>query len=240
MNKKILVLGISTILLTLVFSNIAVADVQKADKLFDIEVTDYNRDGSIVTRIVKLNLKQLNDFRKDIMNAQDMEEKHKILQKYNLIPKDESLESLKQGMLEKAKNMNIKSDTAFKKTRLKLPIMLSLFDKVDVIYFGGVSARLGTTPFMKFIKKIIKINLPGVDLIDICGGLFGIINAKGVFAQNILISTFSIAALAGFVGHSIKIPLLMHIFNGYSAVTFGMGLGIHIKKIGFENPIPKK
>ena len=235
--KKILVLGVCALFLLLTFANTAVADIKKPSmKLFDIEVTDHNPDGTKDTRIVKLTLRDINNLRKDILNAESMEEKHSIFQKYNLVSEDLNTEFLKQGMLKRAEDMGLGSELELKKIRLRLPIVLSFFDKVDVIYLGGTSARVGTSPIINLINRLLKTKLPGIDLVDVCSGLFGIVNARGIFVKDTLISLFSLAGLVGFVGTSVKIPLIMHIFNGYSAMTFGMGAGIHIKTIITPTP----
>jgi hypothetical protein len=174
--------------------------------------------------------------RKDILNAEGMEERRCVFQEYNLVSKDVSLEVLKQGMLERAQDIGVNPDIVPTRIRIRPPILLSFLDKVDVIYFGGVSARIGLSPLMGIISKILKIQLPGVDIVDICAGIFGIINARGIFANDLMVSVFSIGGVAGFVGTSVKLPFIMHVFNGYSAVTFGIGTGIHIKTISVPTP----
>lgn len=235
--KKILVLGVCALFLLLIFSNTAVADIKKpSPKLFDIEVTDHNPDGTKDTRIVKLTLKEVNNLRKDILNAESMEEKHSIFRNYNLVSKDIKLETLKQGMLKRAEEIGVKCDIELKKIRLKFPIVISFFDKVDVIYLGGTSARVGTSPITNLINRLLKTKLPGIDLVDMCTGLFGIVNTRGLYVKHTLVSLFGLAGLVGFVGTSVKLPFLMHIFNGYSAMTFGIGTGVHIKTVITPTP----
>jgi len=230
--KKILTLGVCTLFLMLIFTNTAVADVEKPSiKLFDVEVTDYNSDGTKDTRIVKLTLEDINKLREEILNAEGIEEKHSIFQKYNLISKDLKLETLKQDMLKRAEEFGINYDMGIKKIRFKFPIVISFFDKVNLVYLGGLSARIGTSPISKLVSRILRIRVPGIDLVDACSGIFGIVRTKGLYASHTLVSIFSLAGLVGFVGISIKLPFLMHIFHGYSAMTFGIGTGVHIKTV---------
>ena len=228
--KKILTLGVCTLFVLLIFTNTAVADVEKPSlKLFDVEVTDYNADGTKDTRIVELALEEINKLREEILNAEGIEEKHSILQKYNLVSEDLKLETLKQDMLKRAEELGINYDMGIKRIKLKFPIVISFFDKVNLVYLGGLSARVGTSPISKLIGRILRMRVPSIDLVDACSGIFGIVSTKGLFASHTLVSIFSLAGMVGFVGTSVKLPFLMHIFHGYSAMTFGIGTGIHIK-----------
>ncbi|MCK4902782.1 MAG: hypothetical protein KAS76_05425, partial [Thermoplasmatales archaeon] len=138
-------------------------------------------------------------------------------------------EDLENDMYKRASSLGITEDTQPEKSRIKLPILLKFLKKVNIVYFGGVSLNIGLKFIIRIINLLPFINLPTLDFADICGGLFGVTTTRGILSNNTLITFPGIVGMIGFVGYRIRFPFLMHIYTGFSAVTFGLGLGIQIK-----------
>jgi hypothetical protein len=171
----------------------------------------------------------MNDLKNEILNSESVEDQLSILKKYNLISQDVNEEELKNGMFERAEDLGFDPDTPVE-SRFKLPILIKLFNKVNAVYMGGVGLNLGLKPLIKIINLLPIINLPTIDFIDVCGGLFGVLTAKGLLFTNTLITFPGMSGFVGFVGYRVRFPFLMHTYSGFSALTFGLGLGMHIKE----------
>ena len=229
--KKIISIGIILIFLLTTLVPMACAN-NTNEKSVEIEVSDYKSDGTLETKIVELSKDTANRLKTELLETNDIEKRLKILKKYDLTSDSTSTQNWYQGMIEKSKKLDIPTDIRIQRTGIRLPILLQFFTKVTAVYIGGVSIRLGLSPIMNLLNLILPINLPGIDLIDASGAVFGILTTSSLLKDHIFVNALGVMAIAGFVGNSIKFPLVMHIFTGYSAMTFGMGLGIHIVDSG--------
>ena len=108
--------------------------------------------------------------------------------------------------------------------------MLSAFNKVNAVSIGGTSTRLGFQFFIRIIEKITKLDIPRADILDLSSGLLNVLDVKNPLSKHTIISTLGFSGHIGFVGTSVKFPFLLHIFTGYSALSFHLGIGIHLKK----------
>ena len=235
-GKKFFVLGVLALLLTLAFTPATQAEddrdfTEVKEKLFNIEIEEFKADGSIEKKVFEITQNEINKLKNELLSTESIEERLLVLKKYNLIPQDKAVEELETGMYEKADRFGITPDDAPQKTKLKLPILLQFFKKVSATYFGGISLNFGLKFIIRIINLLPFINLPTLDFADFCGGLFGVLTTEGlIFKNNHTLITFpGISGMFGFVGYRIKLPFLMHIYTGFSAVTFGVGLGLHIK-----------
>jgi hypothetical protein len=234
-KNNIIILGVIGLLLILGLTPAASGsyfnnDETDINELIDVEVIDYKEDGTTETRVVKLNLLEIKNFKKDYLNTKSVDEKLQILQKYKLVSEETSLLEWKYGMLSIAKELGINYTQISNLPKIKAPIMISFLNKIDTVHIGGIAMRIGITPILRIINRIIpKLNLQRIDLLNIYTGLFGVTFSDGLFSSHMMMNLLSVNAMLGFVGTGVKIPLIMNVFAGYSAVTFSMGLGFHIK-----------
>ena len=236
LNKKIFVLGVLALFLTLAFTPATQAEDSRditeiKEKFFKIEIEEFKADGSINKKIFEITQNEINKLKNELLLTKSIEEQLSIFKKYNLISKDKTVEELETGMYEKAYHLGIAPDDNPQQIGLRLPILLQLFKRVSAVYFGGISLNFGLKFLIRIINLIPNINLPTLDFADFCGGIFGVLITKGlIFKNNHSLITFpGISGMIGFVGYRIKFPFLMHIYSGFSVITFGVGLGIHIK-----------
>jgi hypothetical protein len=194
-----------------------------------VEITEYKADGSIKVSIMNFKMIELLKFKLDILKVNSIDEQLVILKKKGLIPEQVSSEYLEKGMYERAEKLGISNKIIEEKSKIKLPILLTFFNRINAFCFGGMSLNIGLTPIMRLLHLFLKPIVPGADIIDIFGGIFSIVTSKGLIFDHTLITMPGISGFIGFVGFSFKFPIFMHMYIGYSAVTFGLGLGIHIK-----------
>lgn len=238
-SKKYFVIGVVVLLLALAYAPTTQAkignDLKNDEKqLFGVEIEEYKPDGSTVKNIVKLTQIEINSLKSELINAKTNEDQISIFKKYNLISKDVKVDDLESGMYKKAERLGLDKDILLNKLQIKLPIILQLFKKVNIVYFGGISLRLGLTPIIRLINIILPVNLSDVDIIDLSGAIFGVIKTKGFLATNTLITFPSLSGMLGFVGFCIRIPLFIHVYSGFSIATFGIGFGLHLRNWNFN------
>ena len=232
--SRMFVISVITLLLALAFipATNSVENKKKAD-LKEIEVTNYNPDGSITTEIISIEKSDMNILKNKLINAKSLEDRLKVLKDYNIVSKDQTVDDLYQGMLSKAEKLGLDKNFIFL-PKFKSPIVISLFNKVNSASIGGFSTRIGVTPLIKIINIILKLNLPRLDIIDTTTALVGILNVKNPIARHTMINALGFYAHVGFVGTGIKFPIAFHVFSGYSVLTLGIGMGIHIKSLNLR------
>jgi hypothetical protein len=234
-NKKFTVFGVIALFIILAFSPITLAiknnDIENnQEKLFDVEITEYKPNGNIEKRTVKFTQEEVNELKTKMTTANTVDQQLVLLKDYDLVSDDITIEDLQNGMYQRASSLGITKEVLPEKAMFRLPILLTFFNKITAVYMGGLSLRIGISPIIRLINLILRTNLPGLDVVDFCGGLFGILSTQGLLATHALITMPGFFGMIGFVGYSIKIPLMMHIFTGLSVITYGFGLGIHIKE----------
>jgi hypothetical protein len=198
----------------------------------EITLSEYRPDGTCVTRVVELSVKAAREIIKTFQNPQDSPEKFNILKKHGLLNRDATLNDWRNGMCDRAKSLGIlpgEIQTLFhvgmESARLKVPLMINGFSKVDVVSVIGSRTRIGVPFYRGFMKLFTRFRF--VDLIDVCTGLVGIINTKNLIRQHSFIAIPSIIGMVGFVGMHMHIPLILNIYTGFAALTCAGGLGIH-------------
>lgn len=198
----------------------------------EIELTEYRSDGTCETRIVRLSLDAVREILKAFQNTQDSMETFRILKKHGLIPRDTLLEDWRRGMYERIKTLGILPGDIQdflrlnrEAARLKLPFMISVLNKVDAVSIIGSGIRVGVPSYRGLLKLMTGFRF--MDLFDIRGGLVGIISTKNVIRQHSFVTIPGIMGMIGFVGMHLRIPFILDIHTGFSALTFAGGLGIH-------------
>ena len=232
-DKKFLAFGVLILFFTLIFTPITYASLENQskpkEKLFQIEISGYTSDGITENKIYSLTKKQVNDLKNELLQSKTIENQLFILKKYNLIPENVDATDLENDMHKKASKLGINKDMLPENSKIRLPILLKFFNEVTAIYMLGPSLDIGLKFIIRIINLIPLINLPTFDFTDVCGGIFGITTTKGKFSNNTLITFPGITGMLGFIGYRVKLPFLMHIYSGFSVVTFGLGLGLQIK-----------
>jgi hypothetical protein len=79
----------------------------KNEDMIPITVMEYRPDGTIGKSVVKLSKIQVEKLRTELKNAKDLDIRLSICKKYNLIPQNVTIETLRLGMNEKALEMGI-------------------------------------------------------------------------------------------------------------------------------------
>jgi len=202
----------------------------KEQKNYDVEVTEYKSDGTIGKVTISLTKDELNDLKKDLFTAETQEQKLTILKQKGLISQNIELEDLEKGMYQKAERLGISEDIESRNLKIRLPILFTLFTSVDTFYFGGASISIGLSPLMRFINQLSPIKIPGIDVIDLAGGFFGVTFTRGLFYRQTLLTFGGFTSMVGFVGFSFKVPASIHLFLGFSVATIGLGIGFKLKE----------
>jgi len=202
------------------------------EKYVDVEVIQYDADGLVKEKIVKLKMDQVNELKEKLVASKTIEERFSVLREYGLVAK-ESLESWQNGMYKKADKIGLTESEARQATStyesmgiLNLPILLNFFCKVNALYIISGEAHLGLPPIIGLSKFFGSSGLLRFDLADMCWGAFGMVETKGLLRTHTLAAVASFMALAGFVGVHIHIPFVLDLYNGFSAMTFAIGLGM--------------
>lgn len=238
--KKYLVFGILTILIGLAFTQIAsaydnnfkVVDTNNDEvygKLIDVEITSYKPDGSINKKTLFIEESEVNKLKQDLLESDSIEESFLIFKKYNMVSNEDSLKSWENGMRKKAEKLGLTEEKINERFRLRLPILLSFFNSVNAVSILGGSVRIGTTPLANFINAVLSTNLKGIDLFDFAYGFIGVVDTNGLLFDHSLVLIPGLFATIGFVGISVKIPMTVHAFSGYSVLTTALGFGIHVR-----------
>lgn len=232
--KNIFVIGVITLFLILALSPVIQANnkTKNSVELLEIEIEEFKGDGSVEKNIIQLTKKELNDLKNEILSTRSVEGQLLILKKYNLIPEDKTIYDLEKEMFKKASNLGININEKSTILHFRLPILLQFFKKVTATYIGGISTNFGLKFLVKIINRVLGINLPTFDFADFSGGLFGVVTTDGLLLKNshTLITFPGFSGMIGFVGFRTNFPFLLHTYTGYSAVTFGLGIGMHIKE----------
>lgn len=236
LTNKFVVFGVIVLFITLALTPAIFArksnDLNNIkEELLNVEIAEYKSDGNIDKKVFSFTQTEINKLKNELLATKSMDEQLSILKKYNLIRQDKTIKELETGMYQKAYHLGITPDEDPQKSKLKLPILLQFFKKVSATYFGGISLNFGLKFLIRIINILPFINLPTLDFADFCGGLFGVLTTKGLIFNNshTLITFPGVSGMLGFIGYRIKFPFLMHIYTGFSVVTFGLGLGLHIK-----------
>lgn len=199
----------------------------------EIDMTQYGSDGSVKEKILSLPSSKVNELRERLVTAKTADARFFILKEYGLISREQSLAGWRGGMLGKAGGMGLTDATVRDASSsyaeagiFNLPILLNFFCKVDAVYVLSAGARLGFPPIVGLNKLFGSSKILKFDIADACLGAFGMVETKGLLRTHTLSAVASFMALAGFVGVHIHIPLVLDIYNGFSAMTFAVGLGM--------------
>ncbi len=209
-------------------SNATTEDVQES--VIKIEVNEYKPDGTIETTSVPLAQGGVNELKKALLLAKNSDERFDVLKEYGLIPEEETLDDLKQGMCERAELMGITPEKVEKLKpviKQRPPIMLDFFSKIDTAYLFGGSVRIGSSALIGYLNFLRGWNLPKADFFDVSWGLLGMVNSKGLLVEHSMSTFPGFVCLTGFVGYNVKLPLFAGVFSGYAAMTFAAGIGFH-------------
>ncbi len=197
------------------------------------EVTRYGADGSVEKKVISLPSGEAKELKERLVAAKTDDARFFILKEYGLISREQSLQSWKNGMLKMAERMGLTesraedASSAYAEAGIfNLPVLLNFFCKVNAIYIISAEAHLGFPPVIGLNKLFGSSKMLKFDIADMCLGAFGTVETKGLLRTHTLAAVASFMALAGFVGVHIHIPFVLDVYNGFSAMTFAVGLGM--------------
>ena len=246
MLRKGAAIGAVIIIMSQVFIPALNSTAEQADDTEKLcaEITEYRADGSAVQHIVTLTRSMVEDLRTALLETPNQEKRFDILRKYGLLPEGANLDEWQSNMMHRADAIgfdrhdayDIAADSA-KLGLFKLPILLNFFCMVNGVYMLGGSAGLGLPPLLGFLKFFGSTRIISMDLVDMCWGAIGMLETKGLLRQHSLVMVPSFLFMAGFVGIHIHIPLVLNLYNGFSAMTFATGLGPHSIKFNLASSV---
>lgn len=235
--RKGAAIGATLIMMSLVFTPVLSGQDGKAhpvEEKLTAEITEYQADGSVVRRVVTLTRSMAEDLREALLQSQSQEQRFRLLREYGLLPENAELGQWQTGMVQRAAALGLGQDEAYGITAesaklgiFRLPFLLNFFCKVNGIYVLSGNARLGLPPLLGFLKFFGGTHILSADVADMCWGALGVLETRGLLRQHSLVMVPSFLFMAGFVGVHIHIPLVLTLYNGFSAVTFATGLGPH-------------
>lgn len=149
-----------------------------------------------------------------------------LLMSLSFAPLIEKESSAKNDLASEEKELNIKE---FLNKPLAKPIvssfLLAPMCRIKAIFIGGGNFRVGFPIFGLF--KLLSWKGFSADIINACWGVFGIVETDGMVRQHILFAVPCFMSIIGFVGTHIRIPMVLDYYDGYAALTFALGLGLH-------------
>ena len=213
----------------------------------DIEVTEYKPDGSTETRTVSLPRRDAAALKEKLLKKQTIEEQFSLLKEFHLIPADASPQALRAGMEQAADEMGLTKEKAQQLTRqitenegslpLLPPISLAFLSYTSAAFIFGTCMRIGLSPIMmpfirvfeNLLHRLLGFLPPPIDITDMAWGLITAVLTDGPDGIHALALFPGAMACAGFVGYAVKaVPLFVHAFYGFSAITFTAGIGFHV------------
>ncbi|MFO8133529.1 MAG: hypothetical protein R6U10_06345 [Thermoplasmatota archaeon] len=232
--KKGMALAAALIFCGLAFVPLAAHSTTSDEATTQAYVTQYNADGSAERRTVTLSMQAVRHLKDRITGATSAEQRFSLLQEYGLLPADASLASWKTGMEQRAASLGLDQRDADNLNDVdaapllpRMPLLLNFLCKVNAIYVLSGEASVGLPPLFGIMKLFGGQRVAQFDLFDICWGAFGVIETKTLLRQHTMVTMPSVLGMAGFVGIHVHIPMVLNIYNGFSAITFAAGLGPH-------------
>ncbi len=202
------------------------------DEYVEVEVTQYGADGYGEEKAVRLTVNDANTLKEKLVEAKTIEERFSILKEYGLVAKA-SLQNWQSEMYKKAGKMAFTESGAEEVKSnyeamglFNLPLLLNFFCTVNALYLVSGERHLGFPPIIGMSKLFGSSGFLRFDIADMCWGAFGMVETKGLLRNYHLTAFASFMALAGFVGVHVHIPFVLDLYNGFSAMTFAIGLGM--------------
>jgi hypothetical protein len=186
-----------------------------------LTVTEYPPDGNPTMRDVSLTRSEAAALHQALDEAQGLAEQLAILQEYGVIPADASSEAMLAA---------VRQDMpAVEPADIWLPpLSIVFFSEVSASFRWGVSLRVGMTPFLDLLDRLLGIDWRrGIDLADLCFAMRGTIYTYGPLGTHRLYLEPGMIFMTGFVGYTIDTVLWRHSFYGAAVMTFAAGLGEH-------------
>lgn len=200
-THKGLIIGIAFLFLTISFSPIINADGNSIPQAIDdvpITILECKADGTAKRTVFRMSSEQADSFHEEMKNAKDLETKLTIYKKYNLISQDVTVDSLREGMEERAQEMGLTQEdlmSQFRSSQSLLPpfVRRNIFCAISGYTFGG-----GVPLSILFFRlSNLGDRTTHFDIVDfIIGGLS--VSAKGLLGIFYMDSVF--VKLLGFVG----------------------------------------
>lgn len=224
------------------------------NKNVGFEVIEFKPDGTIEKTIVKLKLEEAKEFGKKLKDIKTAEGKLSIFKEYGFIPEEVTLETLKLGMEEQAKRIDLTGEKLKQFVEYRASFFKSNYVKINIkCYVQGenffpLRLIIGLSSITRAINAFLlpffspHIFIPSVDLLNTQFGLFNGISAKDGLLNDIFYKYFfGSYAMLGFVGYYVNvfpfpliiiplIPILTFLdwWFGYSAFVILSGGEVHL------------
>lgn len=220
--------GVALLFVMISFSSMSSAESVVATNASDVQITLYQQDGTMSVTQLSLDEQKIQTLR-DLALSGSVDNLLQCLLEYGLI--DASMLEIESVQNDEILQENDLGLLKLDKIKAGLPFIISPMSKVSSITVLGGSKRIGITPVLRIIEKLLPINLKRAELLATSTGLFGVVSTQNMLCNKALAGMFVGVIYVGFVGISIKIPGVMHIFSGYSSLTISSGLGIKIRNV---------
>ena len=186
-----MIIGIIFLFLTIDFSPIINAHgntITQAIGDVPITIFECKADGTVRRTVFRMSLEQADCFHEEMRYAQDLDTKLSIYKKYNLIPQDITVDTLRAGMEEKAQRMGLTQNCLIPLFRInRSPFPVHVYRNINCSVYADEAVWYGSY-FCPFILSLIfdlscfivdcpfyskgelgEINLPYADLIILYG-----------------------------------------------------------------------
>ncbi len=225
--KKSIVLGVVLLFVMLSASSMVSASLFQT-KDSEVEITVYQADGSTETSQFVLNQEKMQTLCNLALKGSENELLNCVVE-FGLL--DESF--LQDEVMSSVDLPTEAKETLFQLDKIKagLPVIVSPLSKVSSVTLLGGSKRIGVTPILRIVEKLLPVNLKRADVLATTTGLFGVVSTQNMLCNKALAGMFVGVIYLGFVGVSVKIPGLMHIFSGYAALTISSGVGLKSRNV---------
>jgi len=225
--KKGLVLGV-VLLFVMVSGSSMVSATAVSTKGSEIQITIHQADGSTATSHFVLDTEKIQTLSNLALKGSEDELLNCVVQ-FGLL--DDSF--LRDDVIIPVELSTQTQTALFKLDKIKagLPVIVAPMSKVSSVTLLGGSKRIGVTPVLRIIEKLLPVNLKRADVLATTTGLFGVVSTKNMLCNKALAGMFVGIIYLGFVGISLKIPGLMHIFSGYAALTISSGVGLKTRNV---------
>jgi len=186
-----------------------------------LTVTGHGPDGTTATRTIHLTREDTRALHRELDEASGLSEQYALLRAYGVIPADASasdaLAAVQAGM------------PSVQPADIWLPpLSVVFFSEVSASFRWGVSLRLGMTPYLDLLDRLLGIDWQrGVDLADLCFAMRGNVYTYGPLGTHRLYLEPGMVFMTGFVGYTIDTVLWRHSFYGAAVMTAAAGLGEH-------------
>lgn len=205
-------------------------------KTIEVIRYEYKSDGSIEKKVLEVPQNEFRTFQSEFHIAKTTEEKLDLYKKYDLIPQNVSMETLRNnfndyvGRVSKSKitiencTQNLISEKVSKSNSYYKRI-LNTYCTVEADGIGSLRFGLGLSVILGRINVLtnyfLNFNFPSIDIIILRLSLMGGVETTGESGHQDCYGIYFLWSLIGFVGYCFIAPLfIVEQFLGFTIMTF--------------------